>query len=161
MANLKGLLKTILVTMMLTISTTHASDIGLRYNNAVTPEAGLVDLQPSTPGKLLQLKYDNTFLKNFYIEAAGGEFFQKDFDQGTAVALEISPGVQVQAGPVRVRVSQGIATLIRFEFATHISLALVDESGVYIGIERSHYSNGSSIDNPGLNFTGLTFGFKF
>lgn len=166
----------LLVCSFLLSHTSHASEmiheIGFRYNNAISTN-GLFDLAPNSSGKLLELKYDlsplghsTTLAKHFYAEVAGGQYFPSDFLSGNQSFVgEVSPGLQVQAGAVVAKVSQGIAYMPNaghlnpVEFATHLSLGITDNTtGLGIALERTHFSSGNA---SGLDFTGLTIGIKF
>lgn len=142
-----------------------ADDIGLRYNNYVD-SSGLFNFQPAGQ-KLLEAKYDWDATKWFYVEGATGEYFANDFNQATSLVAEISPGVKVQAGPVVFKVSQGMVCLpwvvgqSTIQFITHISLAIEQsDTGVSLGLERTHISNGDSSSTSGLNFTGIVLSKK-
>lgn len=144
----------------------HADDLGLRYNNYVNPYAGLFDFVPQGQ-KLLEAKYDWEPYRFFYLESAAGEFFQQDFNSGTSLVSEVSPGVRVQAGPVIVKLSQGLIYMpfvqgeSSVQFITHFGLSLEDPvSKVSIGLERTHISNGNSSSNAAMDFTGLTIGAR-
>lgn len=166
---IKYLLAIVLVSLFIAhgvhADTQVIQEVGLRYNNTISTN-GLFDWSPNTSGKILELKYDLspwghscTVAKNFYTEVAVGNYYPTDFLSGAAQHVaEASPGVQVQAGPVLAKLSQGISTMPNAEFVTHLSLNLVDKSGITMGLERTHFSSGSS---SGLDFTGLNIGFRF
>ena len=166
---IKYLILAILIGLII-IHSSHADaqiiqEVGLRYNNTISTN-GLFDWSPNAAGKLLELKYDLSpwghatgVTKNFYTEVAVGNYYPTDFLNGAAQHVaEASPGVQVQAGPVLAKLSQGISTMPNAEFVTHLSLNVVDKSGITMGLERTHFSSGSS---SGLDFTGLNIGFRF
>lgn len=146
----------------------------MRYGNGTSKDASPFNLPFGESQKLLEAKIDylpfrHSFAQILYIEGAAGGYFARNFDTVTSFVGELSPGVQVQGGPFRVRVSQGVAYmphvegLTAGEAATHLGVAISDDmSGAAIGLERSHYSTGSSYSyNPGLDMTGLTIEFKF
>ena len=153
----------VIVMIIFSVQKCSAGEVGVRYNNTMTS-----DVLGFSGGKIVEAKYDHSLCKNIYIEGAVGPYFVSDFDKFTSFVTEVSPGLQVQSGPVRARLSQGVAympgmTIPAIEFGTHLSLSLVDDStDTYLGIERTHYSSGSSSDptNTGLDMTGLIMGFK-
>lgn len=157
--------------------TTHAhadsqimQEIGFRYNNIATSN-GLFDWSPESSGKLIELKYSispwghsDSLAKHFYMEVAGGQYYANDFlDSHASTIIEASPGLQVQAGPVVVKVSQGVSNLPignqSMQYVTHLGVNLLDSmSGMSIGLERTHFSSGNAL---GLDFTGINVGIRF
>lgn len=148
----------------------HAGEIGFRYNGYVHTD-GIFDLNPSGGGKILEATYTiepigGTYAKNVFIQGALGRYFREDFDSKSLWVIEASPGLQAQAGPIRVRLSQGVTIFNEtgnyIQFGTHFGIEFISESGISIGVERTHYSNGVSGSNAGgYNLTGFTMGVQF
>ncbi len=146
-------------------------EVGVRYGNYFNTQ-NFFSLDLNTPGKMVEGTYQFSpwsdaanWLKSFYVEGAAGAHFDQDFlNSNVSFVGEISPGLQVHAGPVVAKISQGIALMPgapsgAVQFPTHLSLGLQDvQSGVSVALERSHYSSGSA---NGMDMTGITVGFKF
>lgn len=149
--------------MILALSPYAAADeIGFRYNNTVD-STGMFDTGFSNAGKLLQLKYDWDYDANFFIEGASGAYFSGDLNSPAYWVSEASVGAKVSMGPVTIRISQGAGVFVLAqsptEFPTHLGVDFTDlRTGFSIGLERSHYSNGSS---GGYDMTGLVLSTHF
>ena len=141
-----------------------ADEIGVRYANTVPAGLDTFSGIGESGGKLVEGKYEKDLFPNFYAEGAVGEYYKSDFDIPTSVIAESSVGFKVAAGNVTARVSQGLAYMPNVpkmtvcQYGTHISLSLKDTTtGAELGLERDHYSNGSSTgSNIGMNMTGLS-----
>jgi hypothetical protein len=169
--------------LLLSASTARADELGFRLSSAISandnnivgfPTGGLGS-PAEYQGKLQHFFYDHDLTQNFFIEAAVGDRSYSDIFQYSSVDYELSPGFRIQAGPVVLRLSEGVSYMPensfnsqtyqgyqQVDFVTHLTLGLVDnKTGWGIYFDRSHYSNGNSVDNPSLNYQGFVISKRF
>lgn len=126
-------------------------------------------------GKMINGFYDYDLSDNFYLEGALGYRSPSDIFEYSSMAVEVSPGVKLTAGYFVAKLSEGFSFMpensfnpVTFQgynkvnFVTHLTIGLKDpKTGVGLYIDRSHFSNGYSVDNPSLNYSGFSISFSF
>lgn len=143
-----------ILALLLLVSSAYGDDFGLRVGTGAFKDSTIFNMGLGMSGKTAQAMYRTDGL--LYLEASLGVACDMDFGQPSGIIAEVSPGVRVQAGQFEVRLSQGVSQLKGLQFVTHFSINIVDQSGVAIGLERSHYSNGDARPDQGYDYTGLT-----
>lgn len=156
----------------------HADEVGLRLGTLVSPDSNEVVQFPSGDphgngyaGKMIEGVYDwePDLAPYFYLEGALGYRTNNDLWDYASLSAELSPGIKVEAGPLVIRLSEGLSFQPQNQFdpntyegfnkldlVTHLQVGLKDpKTGVGIYFDRSHYSNGSSTNNPSLNYAGF------
>lgn len=155
-----------------------ADDVGYRLNSIVpSDDTAIVQFPPGgtssngyISGKTMQFFYDHDFSRNFYLEGALGYRSPSDIFEYSSAMYEISPGVKVEAGPLITKFSIGGSYMPQNQFnpdtwegynktnfVIHFGIGLKDpKTGVAFMLERTHYSNGYSDNNPSLDYAGFT-----
>lgn len=157
----------------------NCDEIGLRLTSRLPTDNNAIfqfppgDSGTAYDGKLIDGFYDYCLTQNFYLEGAMGYRSPSDIFEYSSMAFELSPGVKITAGYFVAKLSEGLSYMpensfnpVTFQgynktdFVTHLTIGLKDpKSGVGLYIDRSHYSNGYSQDNPSLNYTGFILSF--
>jgi hypothetical protein len=168
---MKKLLALLTLTLVfMTSQVGYADDFGLRVNSLLPNyNSQIVAFPPSeagVDGKMIHLIYDHDLSRNFYIEGALGYMSPSDIFQYQSMSYEISPGVKVQQGAFVMKLSAGASYMPSnslmvtgtnpLNFVIHLTFGLKDpKSGVFVGLDRCHYSNGEAANNPALNYAGF------
>lgn len=173
--------KLILLCLLILANVAHADEMGLRLTSRLpTDNNGIIQFPPGDSGtgydgKMINGFYDYDLSDNFYLEGALGYRSPSDIFEYSTLALEAAPGVKVTAGYFVVKLSEGLSYMPqnnfnpatfqgynKMNFVTHLTIGLKDPlSGIGVYIDRSHFSNGYSQDNPSLNYTGFVVSFSF
>jgi hypothetical protein len=158
---------------LMTSFTAQADELGLRVNSLLpNSDSSIVAFPPSingVDGKQIHLFYDHDLTRNFYIEGAIGYMSPSDVFQYQSMSYELSPGVKVQDGPFVMKLSAGASYMPSnsfvptsytgtnaFNFVIHLTFGLKDpKTGIFVGLDRVHYSNGEDTNNPALNYSGF------
>jgi hypothetical protein len=174
---------TILVAFIYTalvVNACHADELGFRFGSGINPtDSSIVSFptatgSPGEGGKMIQLVYDWEPHQNFYLEGAFGYRSPSDILEYSSLAYEVSPGFRVTWGYLVLKLSEGVSYMPentynpvtqlgyqQFDFVTHLIIGLKDpKTGVGVYFDRSHYSNGSAVNNPSLNYDGFVILFK-
>ncbi len=162
-----------LILVFMTSNVGHTDDIGLRVNSLLpNSDSSIVAFPPSingVDGKQIHLIYDHDITNNFYLEGAVGYMSPSDIFQYQSLSFELSPGAKVQYGAFVMKLSVGASFMPSnsfnsaaytgtnpLNFVIHLTFGLKDpKSGVFIGLDRVHYSNGEDTNNPALNYSGF------
>lgn len=166
-----------LTSLIIPDSLSFADDFGLRVNSRLPDsDSSIIAFPPSqngVEGKQIHLIYDHDLTENFYIEGALGFMSPSDIFQYSGMSYELSPGVQVHQGAFVMKLSAGASFMPANSFNTtnysgynslnfviHLTFGLKDpKTGIFIGLDRVHYSNGMDQNNPALNYSGFIITF--
>jgi hypothetical protein len=172
-------MKTLLIALLTLIVSfsAQADELGLRVNSLLpNSDSSIVAFPPSingVDGKQIHLIYDHDLTSNFYIEGAVGFMSPSDIFQYQSMSYELSPGVKVQDGPFVMKLSAGASYMPNnvfvpasytgtnaFNFVIHLTFGLKDpKTGIFVGLDRVHYSNGENTNNPALDYAGFILSF--
>lgn len=169
-----------IIALLMICNTALADEYGLRLGSAIPgSDNALVEFPSGSAsgviGKMVNGIYDWEPNRNFYLEGGLGYRSWSDVFQYSSMAYEVSPGLRITAGYLVLRISEGISYMPEntfnvatqegfqnWDLVTHITFGLKDpKTGLGIYFDRSHYSNGNSVDNPALNYSGFMLLFPF
>ena len=164
-----------IILLLLSINS-YADDLGIRFNSAIPGnDSALLQFPPGGQpnGKMISAFYDWNFHPNFYLEGTLGYRSWDDVFEYSSMAYELSPGAKVSWGPLVMKLSEGLSYMPensydsvtkqgyqQLDFVTHLTIGLQDpKTHIGIYLDRAHYSNGYSENNPSLNYTGFMISF--
>lgn len=166
-------MKTLICALVLLFATTAMADeVTFRFLSAIpSTDTGLIQFPPGdSPGKIIEFVHEYDMLPNLSWENALGYRSPDDIFQYASAVAETGASVHVEWSSLVLKISENLAFMPEnpqtgynaFNSGTHVALGLRDKyTGLSLLFERAHYSNGESVNNPSLNYTGLSLSVSF